>query len=100
MDDEPVRRDTEQIILGGEMLDALRQVGVLPADMYTSAEGIRIEITRKQAVLAHIAVAVPLDRFQKALEIVIAERAKVQKAFEEARAQRAADGELTSAIKR
>ena len=69
-------RDPTQMMMGKDMLMALHEVGIIPADVYTTG-GVTINIATDpayMAVTATVNIVVPADKFRQALDIVDAKR--------------------------
>lgn len=64
-----VQPDPKQIILGKNMWEALVQVGVLPSDVYTAKDGLRL-VMDDAAVELHARLIIPADKLRQALDIV------------------------------
>jgi hypothetical protein len=71
--------DPKQIIMGTSMLNALREVGVLPEDMYTTG-GVTIRIQRDAMVTADLTVVLPAVTLRAALDIAAAAEQKAEQA--------------------
>lgn len=57
-----------EILLGGYLLEAMHDVGILPRDVATSG-GCRLSIQRDAVVVMETALVIPADKLIRALEI-------------------------------